>query len=150
MFPLKGHKGRERLQVGAEQIWGGKGESQAPGEGGGLPRAGAVGSSLIGCRPGCCCCCCWRKGDWTIHRNYFSKACTVSPSIISPGERAAPGNPDTGGGLRRQWGRLSLETLGPSRPELPPHPELRVVWPSASYLCCLSSGHPHCPIKSLP
>ena len=97
-----------------------------------------------------CCCCCWREGDWTIHRNYFSKACTVSLSIISPGERAAPGNPDTGGGLRRRWGRLSLETLGPSRPELPPRPELGAVWPPASYLCCLSSGHPRCPIKSLP
>lgn len=42
MFPLKGHQGRERLQVGAEQIWG-KGESLAPGEGGGPSQGGSSG-----------------------------------------------------------------------------------------------------------
>ena len=30
------------------------------------------------------------------------------------------------------------------------HPELLAVWPLAGYLPSLNSGHPHCPIKSVP
>ena len=77
--------------LGVSRSWG-EGGSQAPGEGEGLPRAGAADASLIGRRPqllllllegG--------GGDWTIHRNYFSKACTVSLSISAMGKGQLPG-----------------------------------------------------------